>query len=318
MNKKIIFFTESDWFGKVDRKTFINLRTEYAWMATLNAFHFPIHYLLNQNEIEDIDYAFIIWPKSEKIYGLDQAWRLIDHLKLVNIKIVFIQEGPHDYFEDYSIKNQLTFIYLLNESDLILCHNKSDISYYKGLVENIPIDIIPTLLIEDQIQDIKWEPEDKIIIGGNLCRWYGGYKSLRVCCDAMQQKDVMESGRVKENENRFFNNVLPWTMWLDWMKTLSKYKYAIHMMPTVAAGTFSLNCAFFGIPCVGNKNVDTQRLCFPGLSFDSEDVDSARDKFNLLLNNKDYYKMISKDAKNNYARYFHEDVFKKHMTKILK
>jgi tripeptide aminopeptidase len=59
------------------------------------------------------------------------------------------------------------------------------------------------------------------------------------------------------------------------MKSLSSFKLGIHMMPTVAAGTFSLNCAYFGIPAIGNIKVDTQRICHPDLSVDVEDMESA-------------------------------------------
>ena len=66
------------------------------------------------------------------------------------------------------------------------------------------------------------------------------------------------------------------------MSALSTFKYAVHLMPTIAAGTFSLNCAYFGIPCIGNKKVDTQRLCHPELSVDVEDVEKARTLAKML------------------------------------
>jgi hypothetical protein len=88
-------------------------------------------------------------------------------------------------------------------------------------------------------------------------------------------------------------------------------------MPTVAAGTFSLNCAYFGIPCIGNKKVDTQRICFPELSFDSEDVFNARSISRQLKTNEEFYNKCSQIAKENYKKYYNIDIWKKHMYSIL-
>jgi len=68
-------------------------------------------------------------------------------------------------------------------------------------------------------------------------------------------------------------------------------------MPTVAAGTFNLNCAYWGIPCIGNKKVDTQRECFPLLSVDPEDVLSASILAQRLRNEKEFYTQVSEHAK---------------------
>ena len=81
-------------------------------------------------------------------------------------------------------------------------------------------------------------------------------------------------------------------------------------MPTIAAGTFSLNCAYFGIPCIGNEKVDTQRLCFPELSVDVEDINKARTLANILKNDLDFYNECSEKAKLNYIEHFHISKFK--------
>jgi hypothetical protein len=71
-------------------------------------------------------------------------------------------------------------------------------------------------------------------------------------------------------------------------------------MPTIAAGTFSLNCAYFGIPCIGNYKVDTQRICHPDLSVDVEDVNKATELALLLKNDTDFYNQCSLNAKKLY------------------
>ena len=80
-------------------------------------------------------------------------------------------------------------------------------------------------------------------------------------------------------------------------------------MPTIAAGTFSLNCSYFGIPCIGNEKVDTQRICYPDLSVDVEDVEKARNIATKLKSDKDFYKECSDKAKLNYKKYFNKNKF---------
>jgi hypothetical protein len=89
------------------------------------------------------------------------------------------------------------------------------------------------------------------------------------------------------------------------------------MMPTVAAGTFSLNCAYLGIPCIGNKEVDTQRICFSELSVSSENVFEARQLAKRLKEDPKFYKICSEKAKTNYRIYFGVEQWKNHINKVL-
>jgi hypothetical protein len=197
--------------------------------------------------------------------------------------------------------------------DGIFCHNYHDLIYYQGLFPNKPISVMPTLMIDDIVKDITWQPEDKAIIGGNFARWYGGFESYM----AAQEFNVpiwgQTSHAMRPGEEQMFNH-LPRVMWTDWMKQLSEFKYAVHLMPTVAAGTFSLNCAYFGIPCIGNTNVDTQGLCHPELSVVVNDVYEARKLAKELSNDKIFYDECSEMAKENYKKYFNIERYK---TKIL-
>ena len=104
-------------------------------------------------------------------------------------------------------------------------------------------------------------------------------------------------------------NHLPRTLWTEWMEQLSTFKYAVHLMPTIAAGTFSLNCAYFGIPCIGNNKVDTQRLCYPELSVDVDDIETAK-KLIIKLKDPDFYNKCSKQAKENYRKFYDIKQFK--------
>ena len=107
-------------------------------------------------------------------------------------------------------------------------------------------------------------------------------------------------------------------VWVDWMKNLSTFKYAVHLMPTIAAGTFSLNCAYFGIPCIGNREVDTQKLCHPNLSVDINDVQRAVELAKQLKEDQSFYEDCSYQAKNNYKLFYSITDWKERMDNILK
>ena len=81
------------------------------------------------------------------------------------------------------------------------------------------------------------------------------------------------------------------------------------MMPTVAAGTFALNCAYFGIPCIGNADVDTQLLCHPSLSVAVNDLEGARELAIRLRDDKEFYSECSEMAKANYEACFSKEVW---------
>ena len=101
---------------------------------------------------------------------------------------------------------------------------------------------------------------------------------------------------------------IPRLQWVDWIKKLSEFKYAVHMMPTAAAGTFALNCAYLGIPCIGNELVDTQASCFPALSVDVHDLDRAR-QLARDLKDPDFYGECSTTAIKAYQREYSVDFF---------
>ena len=104
--------------------------------------------------------------------------------------------------------------------------------------------------------------------------------------------------------------------WLQFMFELSKYKYGVQCYQA-SAGQFSLNCAYFGIPCIGNIKVDTQRICHKLLSVDVDDVESAVKLAKKLKEDSDFYTHCSDTAKIRYKKYYSESVWKKKMMEIL-
>jgi hypothetical protein len=325
---KIAFLTEMGFEGKIP-SNHPNMRTEFAWMHALDADHRPIHHY---KEVKNYDHVFIIFPKGE-VYLNAVGTKLVEKqnpispllridfvstLKLSNKKVHFVQEGPHWLWNDYEVADQINYLNMIWACDSIFCHNSYDSNYYMGLFPEKPVNVIPTLLIETLLDSILANPQDKTIIGGNFARWYGGFESYTVA-STFNNSIWAQDSHAKRNQEPMMENLthLPRLLWIDWMKELSTFKYAVHLMPTVAAGTFSLNCAYFGIPCIGNAEVDTQNICHPDLSVDVSDIRYARKLAISLRDNKTFYNRCSQEAKQNYLTNYSLDKWKDSMNKIL-
>ena len=305
----VAFLTETNYLGKWP-ENFPNARTEIAWQIALNADHFNIH---QYPVVKNYDVVFVILPKGlTKLNSVGLELQLnipdkdmaiytspiIEVLGTNNEKVCYIQEGPAWFFNDYTLDNQFHFYNQLCQCDVIFAHNRSDIPFYEGLFPGLKVSNIPTLMIDTLIKDIVPTKENKVMIGGNFCRWYGGFQSY-VISDIFEgcEKWTQNSHCQQKGEDQIPDlNHLPRLLWNEWMKTLSTFKYGIHLMPTVAAGTFSLNCAYFGIPCIGNQLVDTQIEMFPDLSVCVDDLKEARKKAEYICTNTLTYDTISKDS----------------------
>ena len=325
---KVAFLTEMGFTGKVPANH-PNMRTEFAWMHALNADHFNIRVL---DKVKGYDHIMIIFPKG-KTFLNSEGSKLIDgrnpisdllrsdlvkKLKKENGLVHYIQEGPHWWFNDYEVVDQIYFYNFLSECDSIFTHNSTDVPYYKGLFPNKEVRPIFTLMIEELIKGIVPTKENKAIIGGNFARWYGGFESYIIAdtfgCEIWAQDS--HAKRVGEESVDSIKH-FPRMVWVDWMKNLSTFKYAVHMMPTVAAGTFALNCAYFGIPCIGNVEVDTQSLCHPNLAVAINDIQNARTLAKILKDNPTYYNSCSEKAKDNYHTHYSVDVWKNRIKNYL-
>jgi hypothetical protein len=165
------------------------------------------------------------------------------------------------------------------------------------------------LMIEDSISNT-YDLRDGVMMGGNFCYWYGGFDSYIVAQEFNEQVYVPSMGRKIEGEEQMPNlNHLPYMKWVEWVKTLNQFKYGIHLMRTHAAGTFALNCAYLGIPCIGYEGLDTQEKCHPDLTIKLGDLKKAKELIKELKNNEEFYLSCSSKAKENYNNLFKESVF---------
>ena len=313
---KIAFFSESTFDGKISRD-FNNMRTEYAWYVGLDATHHYIGHLPSMDE-NMYDLGIVIVPKT-KIEHLMQV-DLVKQMRRVCKKIGYMQEGPYWYFQDYPIEQQIWFYNTLMEMDVIFGHNKADVDYFKGLTQKEHIYRNPSVMITDNIKPHIVEPSARsgVMIGGNMVRWYGGFDSYIIAKEFDTEIYAPSMGRKIEREDEMDINHLPYMDWLNWLNNLSRFKYAVHLMPTHAAGTFALNCAYHGIPCIGYEGLDTQQNCHPQLTIKMNDLSHARRLANKLKNDSNFYETACETAKNNFNVFFGEKEYIYKMNKLLK
>ena len=300
----IAFFTEMGFTGKVPR-THDNMRTEFAWMCALDATHYPIHSAHQIKYETKIDLGIVIIPKKNPDFNLDS-------IKSVCDKVAVMQEGPHWYFQDYSLEKQINYFNTLTSADIIYVHNRADKIYYRGLTGHSDIRVMNSLMIEQAVGDIEEVERKGVIIGGNFVSWYGGFDSYIVANSQFEEVTAPTMGRKQEGEEQL-TTLLPYMNWKEWIHKLNEFKIGVHLMRTHAAGTFALNCAYLGIPCIGYKGLDTQEKCHPQLTVEVGNTVHAKELIKQLNTDVTFYKECSKQAKEMYTTYYDESKFKSNL-----
>ena len=291
---KIIFFSESQIRGKVPRD-FENARTEFGWSAALDAEWCPIGQAPTQEGKYDL--GIVIIPKTNPNINLDEIRKSCD-------KVAVMQEGPHWYFQDYSVSQQFHYYNLLRSADWVYCHNESDVNYFRGLgCEDVRV--MRSLMIPEGLNP-RTEKGSGTIIGGNFVSWYGGFDSFMVAMYLQDKITAPSMGR-KQDEEKLIEeiNYLPYLSWREWIVELGKYNVGVHLMRTHAAGTFAMNCAFHGTPCIGYKGLDTQETLHPLTTVDIGDIEAANEVAKKLKEDK-FYWLCSQTAEKRFDDYYTE------------
>ena len=303
---KIIWLTEGFWNGKVkldDSSVVPSMRNDVSTQYILGAEHYPIFKIpdvLQHFGENHFDFAIVTLPKTrvDKLLQFD----MIGDLRKLSKKIISMQEGPHWYFQDYTMGEQIWWYNSLTEFDMFLAHNHKDIKYYKGIT-NKPVYKMPTLMLPERLGIVpRNEWGDAVMIGGNMVRWYGGFDSYVVAQEFDMPIYAPSMGRKIDREDEMDITHLPYMDWTEWINALSQFHVGVHMMPTHAAGTFTLNCAFHGIPCIGYKGLDTQEELHPLLSVDDGDIEEAKYLANKLKEDEDFYQECSSTCRELYEK----------------
>lgn len=306
----IAFFSEAGYIGKVPRNN-SNMRTDQAWVCALDATHYPVTQLPQNN----FDIGIVIVPKEKNREHLAQSdYPLISKIKTICKKVFVMQESTQWDWQDESFTSMAWYYNQLVESDGVLCHNDIDVPYFSGIT-NKPAFILPTLMIEDEIK-IASSKEEKVFVAGNWHTGYRGFDAWVIGSEFDLPMYGFKSGKFKPGEENNGINYLPWMSWKDFMYELSKCKYGVQAYPA-SAGQFPLNCAYLGIPCIGYNDVNTQKHLHPNTSVERGDIISARNLVNKIKNDKTFYLECSDQCKKLYNTLYSETQFKKHFKNII-
>mgnify|MGYP003133331344 FL=1 len=298
---KIVFFSESQVRGKVPRD-FENARTEFGWSIALDAEWCPI----GQAPTDKCDLGIVIIPKNNPNVNIQTFRSYCD-------KVAVMQEGPNWYFQDYTIDKQFQYYNSLIDADWVYCHNESDVNYYLGLGCK-DVRVMRSLMIPEGLTP-RTEEGSGTLIGGNFVSWYGGFDSYMVARNIGDKIVSPSMGRKQEQEDLIEDiNYLPYMSWREWINNIGQYRVGVHLMRTHAAGTFSMNCGFHGIPCIGYKGLDTQELIHPLTSVEVGDLDKAVELGKKLKDEK-FYKLCSETALKRFNEYYTEEAWLKHWNK---
>ena len=296
---KVAFFSETGTNQRYPRN-FPNARTEVAWCLALES---PMCSLTELPD-EHFDLGIVIIPKNNPKVD-------INHIRKVCDKVAIMQEGPHWYFQDYTIEEQFHFYNCLVEADWVYCHNESDVNYYLGLGCK-DVRVMRSLMIPAGISSRSDdEVGNGIILGGNFVSWYGGFDSYISTRDSGLKVSAVSMGRKQEQESLIEDiTYLPYMNWRVFVQGLSQYKFGVHLMRTHAAGTFSMNLGFHGTPCVGYKGLDTQELLHPLTTVEVGDLDGAKEIVRKLSEDKDFYKLCRDTIRKRFSRLYTEKAWK--------
>ena len=303
---KVVFFSESQIEGKIPRD-FPNARTEYGWMMALDA---P-HYNINNIPSEKFDLGIVIIPKTNPNVDLNTYRECCD-------KVAVMQEGPHWYFQDYTIENQFKYYNTITDADWVYCHNESDVNYYLGLGCK-DVRVMRSLMITDGFNRREFGWSNSIMIGGNFVSWYGGFDSYIVAREIGYPMSAPSMGRKQDQEDAIEDiDYLPYMNWRDWLDTLGGFSIGVHLMRTHAAGTFAMNCGFHGTPCIGYKGLDTQELLHPLTTVEVGDLDEAKRIGDKLKNDEKFYNLCSETIRKRFNQYYTEKAWRANWESINK
>ena len=301
---KICYVTEMGFMGKIPRD-YPMMRTEQAWPCALEADCFPYNHVPS----DKYDLALCVIPKKNVSDWM--ANTTFEKMRTYADKIAIMQEGPQWCFQDYTLVEQIWYFNTIQKADILYVHNEIDKTYYEGITNHHDVRILPTLMIEDSIKDLPEVDRKGVMIGGNFVSWYGGFDSFLVASELEEDVYSPQMGRRQEGESQLGITQLPYMNWVEWIKELNNFKYAVHLMRTHAAGTFALNCAYLGIPCIGYEGLDTQQICHPDTTIKLGDLPEARKIIRKLKEDSKFYNECSKQAKEGFKQFREEEFLNK-------
>ena len=292
-----------------------NLRVLETQLLYLEAYHLPIHKILNDGKTYKGSILYNIGKGGfEKPYISDLYHNYHNVVSLLQEKfdeIYIYQDGEIGWWNQVDTRLQAWWYNQLRAANGILVPNSTDIPFYKGLFPDKKIKIIRSVMTDEGLDKTKFKPqENRTIVTGPLTREYNGFSQVLIAHNADMPIDIPPMGESRmpkdswEMAPNLGINYLNYMSWVDWMYNLSRYKIGYMMSAATASGSFALNCAYLGIPCIGDKRADTQSILFPDLAIDVFDNKKALDLTLKLKKDLDFYIEVSNKAKRLYKKEF--------------
>ncbi len=292
-----------------------NLRVLETQLLYLEAYHLPIQKILDEGKTYKGSLLYNIGKGGfEKPYISDLYHHYHNVVSLLQEKfdgVYIYQDGEIGWWNQVDTRLQAWWYNQLRAANGILVPNSTDIPFYKGLFPDKEIKVIRSVMTDEGLDKTKFKPqENRTIVTGPLTREYNGFSQVLIAHNADMPIDIPPMGESRmpkdswEMAPNLGINYLNYMSWVDWMYNLSRYKIGYMMSAATASGSFALNCAYLGIPCIGDKRADTQNILFPDLAIDVFDNKKALDLTIKLKNDLDFYIEVSNKAKRLYKKEF--------------
>ena len=292
-----------------------NLRVLETQLLYLEAYHLPIQKIFNEGKTYKGSLLYNIGKGGfEKPYISDLYHNYHNVVSLLQEKfdeVYIYQDGEIGWWNQVDTRLQAWWYNQLRASNGILVPNSTDIPFYKGLFPDKEIKVIRSVMTDEGLDKTKFKPqENRTIVTGPLTREYNGFSQVLIAHNADMPIDIPPMGESRmpkdswEMAPNLGINYLNYMSWVDWMYNLSRYKIGYMMSAATASGSFALNCAYLGIPCIGDKRADTQSILFPDLAIDVFDNKKALDLTLKLKKDLDFYIEVSNKAKRLYKKEF--------------
>ena len=301
-----------------------NLRVLETQLLYLEAYHLPIQKIITEGKTYKGSLLYNIGKGDfEKPYISDLYHNYHNIVGLLQEKfegVYIYQDGEIGWWNQVDTRLQAWWYNQLRAASGILVPNSTDVSFYKGLFPDKEIKVIRSVMTDEGLDKSKFKPkENRTLITGPLTREYNGFSQLLLAHNLDMPVDIPPMGESRmpkdswEMADNLGVNYLQYMTWTEWMYNLSRYKIGYMMSAATASGSFALNCAYLGIPCIGDKRADTQSILFPDLAVDVFDNEKALELTFKLKNDLDFYIEVSNKAK----RLYEQEFTKEKMLKLL-
>lgn len=292
-----------------------NLRVLETQLLYLEAYHLPIQKIITEGKTYKGSLLYNIGKGDfEKPYISDLYHNYHNIVSLLQEKfegVYIYQDGEIGWWNQVDTRLQAWWYNQLRAASGILVPNSTDVSFYKGLFPDKEIKVIRSVMTDEGLDKSKFKPkENRTLITGPLTREYNGFSQLLLAHNLDMPVDIPPMGESRmpkdswEMADNLGVNYLQYMTWTEWMYNLSRYKIGYMMSSATASGSFALNCAYLGIPCIGDKRADTQSILFPDLAVDVFDNEKALELTFKLKNDLDFYIEVSNKAKRLYKKEF--------------